>query len=213
MAATNKYARDVFINCPFDDEFAPGFRALVFAVIACGFRARCALEMADASETRIDKLYRIIEQSRYGIHDLSRTELDRVNALPRFNMPLELGIFLGAKHFGDGDHKSKRCLLFDVEQYRFQKFISDLAGMDIEAHAGNPRRMVSKTRDWLATVSRRKTIPSTAALLKSYDLFVEGLPEMAASLGFDAKSLAYPDYERFVIAWVKQSAAASKGVR
>ena len=124
-----------------------------------------------------------------------------------------MGIFLGAKHFGDGDHKSKRCLLFDVEQYRFQKFISDLAGMDIEAHAGNPRRMASKTRDWLATVSRRKTISSTAVMLKSYDLFVEGPPEMAASLGFDAESLAYPDYERFVVAWVKQSAAASKRAR
>jgi hypothetical protein len=86
---------DVFINCPFDADFLPRFQALVFAVRACGFRVRCALEMDDGGETRIDKLYRIIEESRYSIHDLSRTELDPVNALPRFNMPLELGIFLG----------------------------------------------------------------------------------------------------------------------
>jgi hypothetical protein len=44
--------------------------------------------MDDGSETRIDKLYRIVEASRFGIHDLSRTELDAVNNLPRFNMPL-----------------------------------------------------------------------------------------------------------------------------
>lgn len=72
-------ALNVFINCPFDSDFGPGFRALVFAVIACGFNARCAREMDDASQTRIDRLYSIIEQSRYGIHDLSRTELDPVH--------------------------------------------------------------------------------------------------------------------------------------
>lgn len=96
-------ARDVFINCPFDDAFAASFQALVFAVLSCGFRARCAREMDDAAETRIDKLYRIIAESRYSIHDLSRTGLDPANGLPRFNMPLELGIFLGAKRFGDDD--------------------------------------------------------------------------------------------------------------
>src|SRR4051794_260570 len=100
-------SRDVFINCPFDDDFAAGFRALVFGVIACGFRARCAREMDDGTETRIDKLYRIIEQCRFGLHDLSRTELDSVNSLPRFNMPLELGILLGAKRFGDEGQKQK----------------------------------------------------------------------------------------------------------
>ncbi len=127
-------ARNVFINCAFDDDFAASFRALVFAVIACGFNVRCAREMSDASETRIDKLYRIIDQSRFSIHDLSRTELDPVNKLPRFNMPLELGIFLGAKRFGDEANRQKRCLVLDVEKYRHQKFVSDLAGMDITDH-------------------------------------------------------------------------------
>lgn len=45
-------------------------------------------------------------------------------------MPLELGIFLGAKRYGDDNDRLKRCLILDVEQYRFQKFISDLAGME-----------------------------------------------------------------------------------
>lgn len=205
MAGSNKFARDVFINCPFDEDFTPGFRALVFAVFSCGFRVRCAREMDDASETRIDKLYRIIEQSRYGIHDLSRTELDPVNSLPRFNMPLELGLFLGAKHYGDGEHKNKRCLLLDTQPYRFQKFISDLAGMDIQSHAGNPRTMVGKTRDWLVTVSRRKTIPSSAAVLASYDRFAEGLPGIISELGAHPTSLAYPDFERIVLAWIKEN--------
>lgn len=196
-------ARNVFINCAFDDDFTPGFQALVFAVIACGFIARCAREMSDASETRIEKLYGIIGQSRFSIHDLSRTELDPKNKLPRFNMPLELGIFLGAKRFGDADNRQKRCLVLDIEQYRYQKFISDLAGMDITEHGGDPRRMVGRVRDWLVTVSRRRAIPSTAAILKDYDAFQAALPQIVKNEGLDIRNLAYADYERLVLVWVK----------
>jgi hypothetical protein len=199
-------SRDVFINCPFDDDFAPIFRSLVFAVTRCGFRVRCAREMDDGSETRIDKLYRIIEESRYGIHDLSRTELDAGSQLPRFNMPLELGIFLGAKRFGADQQKLKRCIILDTEQYRYQKFISDLAGMDVTPHAGVARDAARYVRNWLATVSGRKSIPAPNTLLASYDRFMAGLPEIAASAGLHADKIAYADYERLVIAWVKAEA-------
>lgn len=196
-------ARDVFINCPFDDAFAPGFQALVYAVLACGFRARCAREMDDATETRIDKLYRIIAESRYSIHDLSRTGLDPHNQLPRFNMPLELGIFLGAKRFGDEGQSQKKCMILDTHPYRFQQFISDLAGMDIKAHASDPREMVRHVRDFLSTASRRKTIPPTNELLESYDRFVAALPEIAEGSGLDAGDLRFPDFERLAQAWIK----------
>lgn len=196
-------ARDVFINCPFDDQFEPGFRALVFAVWACGFRVRCAKEMADAAETRIDKLYNIIEQSRLGIHDLSRTELDPVNNLPRFNMPFELGVFLAAKRFGDEEQKRKRALVLDVDQYRFAKFISDIAGMDITPHNDEPAIMVRCVRDWLFTVTRRKSIPAPAPLLLSFDRFIAALPGIAATAGLNPVAILYPDYERLVPAWIK----------
>jgi hypothetical protein len=199
--------RDVFINCPFDDDFAPIFRSLVFAVTRCGFRARCAREMDDGSETRIDKLYRIVDESRYGIHDLSRTELDSVNQLPRFNMPLELGIFLGAKRFGSEDQRLKRCLILDSERFRYQKFISDIAGMDITPHGGKAREAAREVRNWLGTVSRRKTIPPTNTLLASHDRFVAGLPKIAENAGLHADHIAYADFERLVIAWVKAETA------
>jgi hypothetical protein len=67
----------VFINCPFDKNYAPVFEALIFAVHACDFVPRSAREIEDSSQTRIDKLYGIIAECRYGVHDLSRTELDR----------------------------------------------------------------------------------------------------------------------------------------
>ena len=100
-----KTTDNVFINCPFDTDYKALFYAIVFTVHDCGFVARCALEEGDASQVRIDKIYSIIAECRYGIHDISRTELDENFGLPRFNMPLELGIFLGAKKFGTGEQK------------------------------------------------------------------------------------------------------------
>ena len=49
-------------------------------------------------------------------------------------MPLELGIFLGSKKYGDKKNKTKVCLVIDKEQYRYQIFISDIAGQDIKSH-------------------------------------------------------------------------------
>src|SRR5690349_6674469 len=97
----------VFINVPFDRRYQKLFDALVFAVHDCGFVARGAREQDDGSQVRLEKLYRIIGDCRYGIHDLSRVTLDAATRLPRFNMPLELGIFLGAKRFGGLKHSRK----------------------------------------------------------------------------------------------------------
>jgi len=75
------------------------FRALIFVCFAWGFRPLSARELDDSTKTRIQRLYRLIDSGRYGIHDLSRTELDDGNKLPRFDMPLELGLLLGAKRW------------------------------------------------------------------------------------------------------------------
>lgn len=194
-------ANDVFINCPFDGEYAETFKALIFTIFACGFRPRSARELDDGGQTRIEKLYNLINECRYGIHDISRTELDPINGLPRFNMPLELGIFLGAKKFGDKDQKLKRLLVLDKEQYRYQMFISDLAGVDIKHHTAVPQNAIRATRDWLANVSRRQ-LPSANRILNIYGNFMGDLPELAAKLEFDVASMPYVDFERIVVSWL-----------
>ena len=73
--------------------------ALVFAIHDCGYIARSALEAENSAEVRIDKIAKIIKDCRYGIHDISRTEVSRETGLPRFNMPFELGLFqIGRAH-------------------------------------------------------------------------------------------------------------------
>ena len=121
--ATSLYNSSVFINCPFDDEFESIRNAIVFAIYDCGFIPRCALEENNSGNVRFDKIQRIIAKCKFGVHDISRTELDAHNNLPRFNMPLELGVFLGAKRYGGPDQRRKNCLILDREQYRYQQFI------------------------------------------------------------------------------------------
>jgi hypothetical protein len=100
MAVATPYQKNVFINCSFDRSYRPIFHALVFAVHDAGYVARSAQEVRDTGEVRIEKILRLVRESKFGIHDISRTTLDRATRLPRFNMPLELGLFLGAREFG-----------------------------------------------------------------------------------------------------------------
>lgn len=175
--------------------------------MACGFRPRSARELDDGGQTRIDKIYGLIEACRYGIHDLSRTELDGINNLPRFNMPLELGLFLGAKRYGSKEQKAKRVLILDVEQHRYQRFISDLAGMDIHGHDSEPLRALRETRNWLANVSRRE-LPSADRVQRIYTVFLASLPDIAAALEFDPADIPYVDFERIVAQWLVEAPQA-----
>ncbi len=201
--AVKEYTSNVFINCPFDDRYKDIFNAIIFAVFDCNFRARCTLEEDDCGEVRIEKILRIISQCKYGIHDISRTELCKKNKLPRFNMPLELGIFLGAKKYGASDQKKKICLIMDKEEYRFQKFISDIAGQDIKQHDNNPENTIKLITNWLRNASKRTTIPGGLVVAKRYSDFKNELPKTCELAGIRENELGFNDYSTFVSAWVK----------
>jgi len=168
--------RAVFINCPFTDDYLPSFRAIVFTIIRCGFVPRCALETDDGSENRFDKICKIIGECRYGIHDISKTEPDPQSGLPRFNMPLELGLFLAAKQFGHAGQKQKRCLILDRTAYRYRQFISDLAGQDIHSHDDDPKKLIGKIASWLRDQRRDPRVPGGAAIAGEFGLFTSLIP-------------------------------------
>ncbi|MGP0090197.1 MAG: hypothetical protein ACLPKB_09605 [Xanthobacteraceae bacterium] len=198
----NDYDIAVFINCPFDRAYKPLFDCLVFATICCGFRARCALEIDDGSQVRIDKIFAAIEECRFGIHDLSRTELDRATRLPRFNMPLELGMFLGAKRFGDRLQKRKQCLVLDRDSFRYQKYISDIAGQDIRAHGSSEKKAVSITTDWLRNCSGKAT-PGGSEVYRQYVRFNSRLPALCRELRLRPVEVTFNDYTNIATEWLK----------
>ncbi len=197
------YDQNVFINCPFDDPYLRLFRGLVFAVFACGLRPRCAQEVYDAGEVRIEKIARIIQECRWGIHDISRTELNR-NCLPRFNMPLELGLYLGARWFGSGAQRRKSCLVLDRQPYRFQEFISDIAGQDIAAHDGDVRQAIRAIRDWLAT-GRAGMVhpPGATAIADNFERFMTDLPEICAETERRPEELTFVEFADATSAWLR----------
>lgn len=204
MPNYHQYNENVFINCPFDESYKAIFNAIVFTVVDCGFYVRCALEHNDSAQNRLEKIIHIIEECKYGIHDISRTELDKLSQLPRFNMPLELGIFLGARHFGEPNlQKAKKCLILDRERYRFQQFISDIAGNDPVSHENSIEIVIIKVRDWLRNISRKNTIIGGDIILKHYTCFEAELPFIAKQTGINPSNIPYIDYYWFVTEWLK----------
>ena len=202
---SSEYEQNVFLNCPFDSDYATLFDAIIFAVHDCGFKARCALEMDDSAQVRIEKIFDIIQECKFGIHDISRTELDPVSALPRFNMPLELGVFLGARRFGQNRQREKICLILDKEPYRYQQYCSDISGQDIRSHGGDVRRTITVVRDWLrsATTERDVIIPGGSKIFDRYALFLSELPQLCTSLNLDREELIHNDYTTLVVGWLQ----------
>ncbi len=198
-------SKDVFVNCPFDPSYKPVFDAIIFCVSAAGFQPRCSLEFDDASEIRITKILRMIGECPYGIHDISFSQLDPSSGLPRFNMPFELGIFLGCKAFGSKIQKAKIALVLDREPYRYQKSLSDLSGMDIKYHANDPTQAVGAVRQWIRVVSRRQDIPGPDSIWRLYEHFTRALPRICRIQRIRPEELTFVDYADIVNRWLRES--------
>ena len=198
------YANCVFLNCPFDEAYKPVMNAIIFAIYDCGFTPRCAMEVSDSSDVRIDKIAQIIADCKLGVHDISRTELDDHNDLPRFNMPFELGIFMGAKKFGDDKQRTKRCLVLDRAPYRYHEFISDISGQDIRSHNADPSVAISEIRSWLNSASSRQTIPGGREIARRYDSFCADLRGILDAAKLVTDEVTINDYFLFIENWLTE---------
>jgi hypothetical protein len=190
---------DVFINCPFDHAYNPLFDSILFTVYCCSFRPRCAYEAGD--EDRLQRICKIIEECDYGIHDLSRTELNP-EGLPRFNMPLELGIFIGAKQYGGSHQKKKHYLILDTEKYRFHSFISDLGGLDPKEHGNDPQKIIKRVRNWLNTHTAEKLL-SAIAIQRHYLEFLSQRNDLYEDRELTEHDAEYSDITSIMESWIE----------
>ncbi|MGN7719537.1 hypothetical protein [Chitinophaga sp. 22620] len=197
MQLTQLDNNKIFINCPFDSDYQPLLHAMVYVIYRCGFYPVTALNEDDATDSRLSKIIRCIRDCRYGIHDISRTEVNE-EQLPRFNMPFETGLFFAAKHFGGKDQKAKSGLVFERTKYRYQKYISDLNGIDTKAHDNDPIKVIENVRDWLKTTSRRSMIPGPASLKKEYQEFERKLPGILKDLELEGEHILFNDFCQIV---------------
>lgn len=150
---------------------------------------------------RLDKICRIIADCPYGIHDISKTEPDIASGLPRFNMPFELGLFFGAKQFA-AKHRRKKILVLDRERYRYQQFISDIAGQDIHAHDGDVERLIMEVAAWLRDELREPRIPGGRVIAGEYGRFQLIAPRLCETKQLDPSEITFNDFCAVVVEWL-----------
>lgn len=164
------FETDVFINCPFDDEFAPLLQAMLFCIVYAGLTPRLATERLEAGQNRLDKIYDLARGSRYSIHDLSRCQVHAVGEYSRMNMPFELGLDLGIRRAAGDLPGDKRFLIFERNAYETKRALSDLAGQDVEAHGDSYEKVIIKLRNFLK-VEAECDLPGAARIKADYETF------------------------------------------
>lgn len=194
--------RNVFINCPFSADYQEFLEAILFVVMRSGFVPRCALETDDGGQVRFDKICEIIGECGYGIHDISNTELESRTGLPRFNMPLELGLFLGARKFGGKGQARKKALIFDREAHRYQTFMSDISGQDIHSHGADVAQLIERIAAWLRGEARDPGVPGGRAMAGEFARFRLDLIGIAQSKGLERGELTFRDLAEIAKEWI-----------
>ncbi len=198
------YSKSVFVNCPFDWEYAPILKAMLFCLVHFGLRPRLALERSNAGETRIDKISELIAASEYSIHDLSRCQAREGGEHYRLNMPFELGMDFACRRFGGPPFDRKKILVLEEQKYRYQAALSDLAGVDVESHEGRHDLAVRKVRNWLAGMEGFQKI-GAQQVLNEYEDFQEWYAERQRQAGFsmdDMGDVPVPELLQAMLDWM-----------
>jgi len=195
---------NVFVNCPYDDQYLELLRPLLFTLLFARLNPRLASERLNSGEARINKIIELIGDSKYAIHDLSRIRAKHAGEYFRLNMPFELGLDVGCSSFGSDNLRDKRCLVLEKEPYRYQVALSDLSNSDIAAHKNVPAKLVTVLRNWLVN-DIGIDLPGPAALMDAFTVFMGENYDALIAKGFAEKeipNLPIPELMRYMRDWV-----------
>jgi len=193
----------VFINCPFDDDYRQLLISILFTVKFLGFTPRLTLQKLDAGTARLENIVKLIDSSKFGIHDLSRILATKKGEHTRMNMPFEFGIDYGCKKFKKGVWAQKKTLVLEKEPYRYQAALSDLSGSDIKNHNDEPIRLVKAVRDWFIT-EEIGTGPSHKKIWYDFNDFSADLDEKLVEEGHepeDFENVPIPEIMAYMDIW------------
>ncbi|MBI1339136.1 hypothetical protein GC169_02835 [bacterium] len=148
-----RYYKRVFLNSPFDAEHYEVLRAITVVLLDCGLLPACALQFGGKS--RMSRIIGLIGNSRYAIHNFGFT-LNGKMKRPRLNMPLEVGVWYGAKAFQadelgeDGKALARNDLLLIANFHKADRTrISDLDAFDPHDYQGKVKRAIRIALDWI----------------------------------------------------------------
>ena len=152
----------VFLNIPYDNKFRKLYLAYIVGLTHLGLEPRATLGIPGGN-SRLDRILDLIQSCRYSIHDLSRVELDRkAPQVPRFNMPFELGLAVTWSQLYPGRHT---WFVYEAENRRLQKSLSDLNGTDPNIHDGTVEGVM---RELGNAFVRDGAMPSVPQMMKAY---------------------------------------------
>ena len=170
---------DVFLNFPYDDLFRPLYLAYIVGLVDLGLTPVATLGIP-SNATRIDRIYDLIRSSRYSVHDLSRVQLTRTApAVPRFNMPFELGL---AAAWARERPKRHTVLIFEAVNRRGHKSLSDMAGTDFSIHNDTPKGVMRELCSAFITQSKRPSVP---IMMRHYEQLKAAIPKLLRNSGAD----------------------------
>ncbi len=198
------FETNVFINCPFDKDYVPLLKSLVFTIIYCGFEPQLSITRSGAN-IRINEIKKLIKGSKYSVHDLSRCKPMKIGELPRFNVPYELGLDIGCFEYGGAKLKRKVILILETEKFHYQKVLSDIAGQDIQDHNDEPKKVIQKVRHWLATNNIHTSFDGPTEIWNSFNLFNSDLNATLSSnfTKHEIEEMSVVEYMKFTKNWVK----------
>ena len=123
----------VFLNIPYDEKFKTLYLAYIAGLVNFGLIPVVTLGLPGGTR-RLEKIFALIQDCRYSVHDISRVTLDdKSPPTPRFNMPFELGLAVAWEALNPTAHS---WFVFEEKSYRLQKSLSDLNGTDPQIHGG-----------------------------------------------------------------------------
>jgi hypothetical protein len=159
----------VFLNYPFDVQFAALEYAFHFPVVAAGLLPVCAKDLTVPDRPRLEMLVDAVRNCRYSAHEFSRSTGESPANFARMNMPIEMGMALF--HALDTQREHHRCAFFVPAPHDYPMFASDLGGLDPQCHNNDPRQLVSSVYEWLrrvVTPGKFNSVP-TAEVIRMYN--------------------------------------------
>jgi hypothetical protein len=199
------FERNVFVNCPFDEDYKILLKPLLFTILFLGFKPFIS-QTKSSGKSRIEQIKSYIKKCKYGVHDISRSKPMKKNELPRFNMPYELGLDVGCQSYGGSPYKSKKILILETERCHYLKVISDIGGQDIASHEDDAEILVKKVRDWLSE-NHRRIDPPAGFIWKAYNQFNSNLELALKAQGhshLDIEQMPISEFSKYAQKWITQ---------
>lgn len=195
---SNNFSANVFINCPYDEDYKKLLRPLMFTVVCLKLVPRIASERLDSAEFRLEKIYDLLSNSKWSIHDISRLKPNPSGGYSRLNMAFELGIDFGVREFGENNHHSKKILVLAENEHDYKIALSDISGSDIKHHKNDPREIVRAVRNWLYDTAGIEKAPSPNIIWNGFGEFSIYLFEERKSKGGSDQDVS-EDIERMPV--------------